>query len=334
MTYQDYEFTNLDLTHYESIHDNKHPYNLINSLESLCAYYRPSIKKTTIQLAEYFEQKNINLYAESMKWLVQNHDKNKESNIFELFAVGIELGKIDILNNQEHNFLLREIYTVKNNSTAKTLFDNKLIILKELIKSDHIYIDSLAPFLKEYDNNHNFDVPMKKRLESYINTLPINLEQYPQLTSFYMDMHKQSYLVIEHHEIYQINIDSTAIANQHKRSTKDIQNSLVTALSFIRFSLAEGNLFNEKNDFKFIRYEREAELTTKIDARFIVGNKFSYNLLENSLNLVIPEIIDGIINKKPYDSNGIQQLMKNLYLFDKLQNNAPEKTDVKTKIKI
>lgn len=334
MKYQDYEFTKDDLAYYHSLHDNNHPYNIITRLEKLFDLYRPKIKKTTIQLAQYLDKKNINLYEESMKYFTSYYYNHKHPNVFELFVTGIELGKIDVINNVEQYKLLTEIFNIKMYSTSKTLFENKLVILKELIKKDSKYIELLPEFLITYDSEHNFDVAMKKKLESYISTLPINLENYPQLTQLYQSLHKENYLEIEHHEIYKIKIDSNAIASQYKRATKNIQNQLVDSLGYIHSLLFTKEVLNENGNFQFVRFTRQSELTTKIEAEFVVADEISYQILENNLNFVIPEIIGAIINKKPYDKDGIKQLMKNLYLYDKLQNNVPAKENVQSKLKI
>lgn len=334
MKYEDYQFTKEDLAYYNTLHDNKHPYNYINRLQMLFEVYRPKMKKSTIQLADHFAKKDINIYEEAMKWFLNSSYKHKEVNIFELIAIGIDLGKINGVNNIEHSKYLDEIYNIKNNSTSKYLFENKFVILKELIRNDIKYIDILPEFLMTYDAHHNFDVPMKKKVENYVLTLPINLDKYPQLTQLYQSLHEKNYLEIEHHEIYKIKIDSNVIANKYKRSTKDIQNQLIEALNSITSLLLTQEVLNDKNNFNFIKFTRELELTTKIDADLVVKDAVSYQILEKNLNLVIPEIIEGIINKKPYEKEGIKQLMKNLYLYEKLQNKTPVKENMPSKLKI
>lgn len=320
---------------FNAITGNKFPYKDTRGTDDLLYYYAPHTKEIVKKLVNYFDNKNIDLYEHAIEYFSKNTTKEQKHNLLDFFAMGIKEGRIDPYN-QTHFKFLENLFFIPFNSQSKSFFESKLFILQTVINIDNKHLDKLGLLLMQYNKNHSFDKTLNEELKEYINYgVPANLiEQYPELVNFYKKLQECVQYKKSKQYLYTLEIDSNAIANTNNVITKDIQSNLFIALHAIIENFKNGNLIVlEKEDFQIVKSNVITIGSNSLEMQIFLKNEKSYELVDNLIEKMLPELINAIVNNTPYSKNDVPKLMGKILLEDKIDN-MPIKNVSTTKKKI
>lgn len=333
--YIEHLFNKQEKEEFNAITGNKFPYYETRGTDDFFYYYAPHTKATVKKLIDYFDNKNIDLYAHAIDYFSKNKTPQQKPDLLDFFVMGIKDSRINVYDKPTYAFL-ESLFDINFTSKSKVYFESKLFILQKIIEQNYDHMDKLGSLLTQYNKQHGFDRAMNENLKEYITYgLPSNLiGKYPDLVEFYSKLQAAVPYKKNKSYLYTLEIDSNAIANTHNVTTKEVQNNLLDSLFTITELLKSNAIINnEKENFVLEKSSVSSQGNTDLLVQIYLKNEKSYSLVDKMLDDILPELIEAIANKNPYSKNDIPKLMGKILLQDKIQEIAV-KENKKNKKKI
>lgn len=327
----DYKFNEEDIKKYYQLSNKTEFLQNAKSIDLYFTFYQKNSKGTYKALAKVLEDRNINLYQVTLDYFNNgSNSPRSEYALLEILVSGLKLKKIDLDNINNINGL-EKIVKLSFFCEAKYVLENQLSILKNLIQKEDKYVDLLLPLLTKMSENNYCDIAMQKQIKNYVENLPMALINYPELKDIYKQLKEKHYLTTNHYHCYNIDLDCNAVANTNDVSTASVNIGLKKAFTHIETLLQNKEIFNQKNsEINYVNSIFKLNNSMTIEGQIIVKDIESYEVLHDYFDMVIDELIKGIVNQTPYtEKSDISNLINKCCLFQHLDSQVQNKEDVK-----
>lgn len=319
-----YKFTDQDIDKYYQLSNKSSFFSSCKTIKDYIRNYNSNnFKSTIVPLGKVLTLNNLNLYEIAMDYLNNSVNLKDCYGLLDIIVTGLKLGKINSISKNNVS-TLEKVVQLEFNCETKYVLNNKLSILKVLVDNDKKYINLLFPFLNEFNQKFAFDADTQKKIKSYIESMPHVVEQHPQLTTLYAQLNQEAEFTTNHYQVFNIHIKSNVIANKNNLTTTIVQKHLKNNIAHLIELLNEQELNYDGDHIDYVESKIIAELTTEVVAHIIVANNQSYKRLEDCCSFLIPELIDAIVNDRPYiDKTSVKKYVDNYLLYEKLEKQLP-----------